>query len=469
MNKKLEVKICGITTEEEANFIKKVAPDFMGMVLFFPKSKRNIDIEKAAHLIKIIGNEIKKVAVVVSPDIEQVEQIEKAGFDYIQIHNELSKEVLEKINIPIIRAYNGKNIEEIDKYINDDRIYGFLFDAASPGSGKAFEWNQIPKRDFNNKKIFLAGGLTPQNLMNIVGNVQVDVVDVSSGVENDNGIGKDFDKIEAFINNAKEASALEEYIENIYTQEQNITDETDYIGFWEKLIEGIKDNNVAQLINERLCKNRPVKFIEPDGIKVYIQDFVAGKIAIVELANNTDFENFLINFAHKGVRPKNIEETGASFLFGKYTRVIVLSRKYYSNVTETEMELDKKDWLLKSLIIRKEHESIHFFTKNRYGMSRNNLHDELMADFFGIYAAFGYYKAEYFLRFIGVIEGNGDRLKCYTEGLSEAQSEKLKQIAKVCAYNLEKWSQSEEFLAMSYEEKIKTLCEYGIRGIYNNI
>lgn len=61
----------------------------VGMVLFFEKSKRNITIDNAKEIMKTLDDKIKTVAVVVSPTIDQIEEIENAGFDYIQIHGEM--------------------------------------------------------------------------------------------------------------------------------------------------------------------------------------------------------------------------------------------------------------------------------------------------------------------------------------------------------------------------------------------
>jgi len=200
-----KVKICGITTEKEALFLNEVKPDYMGIVLYFPKSKRNMDIKAASRLTGLIDKDIKKVAVTVSPTMDQLEEIFHAGFDFIQIHGEVSAELIGASKLPVIRAFNEKNIGELSAYTNNEKIAGLLFDAAEPGSGKSFDWTSL---DWNlvrasGKTIFLAGGLNPSNVKNAIKSVKIDAVDVSSGVENDNGIGKDFNKIAEFINNAR--------------------------------------------------------------------------------------------------------------------------------------------------------------------------------------------------------------------------------------------------------------------------
>lgn len=156
-------------------------------------------------------SDIKSVAVVVSPNVSQLEAIQNAGFDYIQIHGELSDDVYNACSVGIIRAVNIKHQSEEDIYLETkrwrslDKIYGLLFDAGVPGSGKTFDWESLKKADCGNKKLFLAGGLTPDNVKAAIEAVRSDVVDISSGVEYDDVSvkGKDESKVKAFIQNAK--------------------------------------------------------------------------------------------------------------------------------------------------------------------------------------------------------------------------------------------------------------------------
>lgn len=189
-----KIKICGFTKVEEIAYIESLPVDFMGMVLFFPKSKRNISIEQAKKIIEAAPEEIHKVAVVVSPTLEQVREIEKAGFDFIQIHGTMAEDLWENIHLPVIRAYNGETgaVEE------NDQIFAYLLDAASPGSGKVWDWKAVSSFDAKGKNIFLAGGLTPENVAEAMQTVHPYGVDVSSGVERTEG-GKDQEKISKFV------------------------------------------------------------------------------------------------------------------------------------------------------------------------------------------------------------------------------------------------------------------------------
>ena len=143
---------------------------------------------------------IKRVAVVVSPSIEQVRQIEAAGFDYVQIHGEIPETEAEAaIAIPILKAFNVSDMGSYEKYHNDSRIAGYVFDAIEPGSGKTFDWKLVDNIPRDEKLLLLAGGLNPNNVRMAIEAVHPDGVDVSSGVENDDKAGKNPEKIHDFV------------------------------------------------------------------------------------------------------------------------------------------------------------------------------------------------------------------------------------------------------------------------------
>lgn len=201
-NSNTKIKICGLTSPAEARYLNENHVDFAGMVLFFPKSKRNISIEQAMEIMASLDASIKRVAVVVSPSIEQVRQIEAAGFNYIQIHGEIPETETEAeaaIAIPILKAFNVSDMGSYEKYHNDSRIAGYVFDAIEPGSGKTFDWKLVDNIPRDEKLLLLAGGLNPDNVRMAIEAVHPDGVDVSSGVENDNGAGKNPDKIHDFV------------------------------------------------------------------------------------------------------------------------------------------------------------------------------------------------------------------------------------------------------------------------------
>lgn len=197
----MKIKICGITAVEEALWLNEIGVDYAGFVLFFEKSKRNIEVEKAREILSALDDSIIPVAVTVQPTRSQIREIEAAGFGVIQIHGEIPQGDLAAIQIPIWKAFNVKDMSYFQQYEAMDNVEGYVFDAQTPGSGKRFDWSLLETLPKTRKQILLAGGLTPDNVaeaVRVMGD-RIDGVDTSSGVEKDTGAGKDREKIECFV------------------------------------------------------------------------------------------------------------------------------------------------------------------------------------------------------------------------------------------------------------------------------
>lgn len=277
------------------------------------------------------------------------------------------------------------------------------------------------------------------------------------------------DIAEKYLKSDEEIKEFSEYTANKFTVKLTADDEGEKVfeKRWNEILNFSKIFGAQGALNSLVCPKRPVEFADPDGVKIEMYDSFCGRIMTVSIADTADFEAFITNAVYKGKRPEYLSRTGAAFISGASTRLIALSAKPYSNVPASEIGLSDSEWAHKSLLIRRGHECTHYYTKRFYGTSRNNLHDELMADFFGIYDAFGYFSAELMLRFFGLIEGSGGRLQFYINTLSENTQNAIREIARTCAENLEKWSQSQQFAAMTREERTERLCRAGLSGIFS--
>jgi len=128
-------------------------------------------------------------------------------------------------------------------------------------------------------------------------------------------------------------------------------------------------------------------------------------------------------------------------------RFMILSDGPYSGVPAEAMGLTEEAWREISLIIRRDHECCHYFTRRVFSSMRNHLLDELIADYAGITVALGYYRADWFLRFVGLEEASGyregGRLQNYRglPALSDAAFEILQALVRRAATNLERFDQ----------------------------
>lgn len=196
----MKIKICGLTKVKEAEYLNKNHVDYAGFVLYYPKSKRNMSITDCAPIIKALNSSIKKVAVVVSPNISQVRAINEAGFDVIQVHGKLEKEVYDAIAIDVWKAFNVKDMDSYPDFKDLIKIRGFVFDSAEPGSGKAFDHDLLQKIERRaDKQFILAGGINADNVADAILQINPDVIDVSSSVEFTDKPGKEPAKIDEFV------------------------------------------------------------------------------------------------------------------------------------------------------------------------------------------------------------------------------------------------------------------------------
>lgn len=200
-----KIKICGITCREDVEILNEFLPEYAGFVMFFPKSRRNISAQVACNLLSLLDKRIKTVAVTVCPTAQQVRIIGDCGFDLIQMHGEVESSVINNSPIPVFKAFNVSDIDKVTAYAENEKICGYVFDAASPGSGKTFDWNILKNIPHDNKLFVLAGGLDCKNVTDAIENLNPDIVDVSSGVENATKTGKSREKVAEFIRTVRKS------------------------------------------------------------------------------------------------------------------------------------------------------------------------------------------------------------------------------------------------------------------------
>ena len=216
---KVFVAESGITGDEDVRFLRDcgvdAGADYTGFV-FYEKSKRNVSCQKAKKIMEKIRPDIKKVAVTVSPDAAQIQILQQMKFDIIQMHGTLSAEALSAVELPVWYAINLSDPKEFAEKTKDfldlpeklqQKITALVVDGANYGGGQTFDWQKTQtfhqtEGIFAGRKFVLAGGLHAGNVNKGIQLFHPDVVDVSSGVENENG--KDEALIKQFVACVKE-------------------------------------------------------------------------------------------------------------------------------------------------------------------------------------------------------------------------------------------------------------------------
>ncbi|MFS9131177.1 phosphoribosylanthranilate isomerase [Streptococcus australis] len=190
-----KVKICGLSTVEAVETAVLAGADYIGFV--FAESKRQVSLEQAHELAKLVTGKTKIVGVFVSPSLEELEQaIAQVPLDIVQIHGMFDETLIPKISVPVIRAIQ---LSEQEAKVTSPADF-LLFDAPVAGSGRTFDWDLLKDQKIQ-QNFFIAGGLTVDNVRQARETFQPYALDVSSGVETDGR--KDIEKIKAFIKGAK--------------------------------------------------------------------------------------------------------------------------------------------------------------------------------------------------------------------------------------------------------------------------
>ena len=244
-----------------------------------------------------------------------------------------------------------------------------------------------------------------------------------------------------------------------------------------------------------------LKLRNPKGLKLQIYASLSGKIPILIIADDKDFKSLIQALCHKNEPVKIPDSMGAVMINGlnnwskiddlKKTflaanivsnwpnhfknqivpnkslyqdKIIILSKKPYSNVPADSIGCNQEDWIHHSLQIRLEHECAHYFTLRNYGIMANNMHDELIADYAGICASYGRYNPEWFLRFIGLEKypsyRKGARLENYigSPKLSKEAFEILKKIIYKAVNNIYKFDNQINNITHKTNKRIALIC-----------
>ena len=201
------VKICGITNVEDGLAAAEAGADALGFI-FYEQSPRYVPIEKAATVVRDLPPMIVKVGVFVDAEEEVVYRaVRECGLNLLQFHGSESPEYCVQFGLMSMKAFPIRDAQSLAR-ITDFNTDAWLLDAYSPdklgGTGERFNWDLAIEVRKLGRPIFLAGGLTPENVAEAVRHVEPYAVDVSSGVEASPG-KKDHGKVKAFIDAAKGA------------------------------------------------------------------------------------------------------------------------------------------------------------------------------------------------------------------------------------------------------------------------
>ncbi len=182
------IKICGLTNKEDLTEIARLAPDAIGFVI--AKSPRQVSPSDLPGLTSMLPPGVSSFGVFVNPEADLVQKtIIHGGIDIVQLHGNEGPDFCKRFFPRVVKALrlrSEKDLQEIRSY--ETCVRGFLVDAWAEdkygGTGKRVDLRLARRAvEMTERPVILAGGLTPENLREIVQEVRPYGVDVSSGVE----------------------------------------------------------------------------------------------------------------------------------------------------------------------------------------------------------------------------------------------------------------------------------------------
>lgn len=208
----IKIKICGFTRKKDIENAVEIGVDIIGLN-FYPKSLRYLPFREAEKLIEGVAG-ILKVGVFVNPDEKLLfEYVKKLKLDGVQLHGneppsllkKFKKAFPDKILIKAIRVKDRESLKKLKQYRSDFFLLDTYVEEIAGGTGKKIDYSVLSGIDLPWNKIFLAGGITPENVREILKKFKPYGVDVASGVEIAPGI-KDKEKMIKFVEEVRKIS-----------------------------------------------------------------------------------------------------------------------------------------------------------------------------------------------------------------------------------------------------------------------
>jgi phosphoribosylanthranilate isomerase len=199
------VKICGVTSLDDAQFVVAVGASALGLIL--AESSRQLTLDQARVIADATKGDLLRFAVFRHNDDDFIlEHVDALGIDVVQVHGALSASLLAELRERPVLIVKALSVDEPELLSFDDAsVDAVLIDGSKPGSGESYPREHLERREFS-VPVIAAGGLTPLNVADLIAESGVVGVDTSSGVESHPGV-KSHDLVVDFIRNARAAFA----------------------------------------------------------------------------------------------------------------------------------------------------------------------------------------------------------------------------------------------------------------------
>jgi phosphoribosylanthranilate isomerase len=204
----VRVKVCGLTTLDDALMCVEAGVDAIGLN-FWSGSVRRVDEATARVIADAVRGRVLVVGVFVDAPAEELERIRaRVGLDCLQLHGDESPELLARF-LPhaykAVRVKDGSVVESVRRYPGEHILLDAYVPGLPGGTGATFDWS-VARSVGQERKVTLAGGITPDNVADAVRAVSPYCIDTASGVESSPG-KKDPDLVRELVSRARGAGA----------------------------------------------------------------------------------------------------------------------------------------------------------------------------------------------------------------------------------------------------------------------
>lgn len=191
------IKICGVTSEEDARMVVESGADALGMI--FAPSPRRVSVERAAALATYTEGRILRVGVFGDTVADGLARaLATIDLDAVQIHGPLGDEAVAELRAAGVAIVKALAVDSSDFWAFDEtRVDAILIDGPRPGSGQTHSWDVLADRHFE-RPVIAAGGLAPENVAEVLRTTRAWGVDVATGVEEALGV-KSRERLRAFV------------------------------------------------------------------------------------------------------------------------------------------------------------------------------------------------------------------------------------------------------------------------------
>ena len=183
-----KIKICGLSRPEDITYVNEAKPDYCGFVIHVPKSRRNVLPGELITLREKLAEGICPVGVFVNEDPKLVARLLNDGTIHIaQLHGQEDGSYIERLRSMtdhrIMQACSVSSVEDLQRACAS-RADMILLDHGKGGTGHSFDWSLLAEHEQIHRRVwFLAGGISAENIPEVIRRFQPDAVDLSSSVE----------------------------------------------------------------------------------------------------------------------------------------------------------------------------------------------------------------------------------------------------------------------------------------------